>query len=45
LEQDEPPFIDTSRCYGCHLCITACPHEAIVLDSQNPTSIEAEMAL
>jgi MinD superfamily P-loop ATPase len=25
-------FIDASRCYGCHLCITACPHEAIALD-------------
>jgi MinD superfamily P-loop ATPase len=32
LDPDEPPFIDASRCYGCHLCITTCPHEAIALD-------------
>jgi MinD superfamily P-loop ATPase len=36
LDPDEPPFIDASRCYGCHLCITTCPHEAIVLDRQPP---------
>jgi MinD superfamily P-loop ATPase len=32
LDPDESPFIDASRCYGCHLCITTCPHEAIALD-------------
>jgi MinD superfamily P-loop ATPase len=31
LDPDESPFIDASRCYGCHLCITTCPHQAIVL--------------
>ncbi|HFD40593.1 MAG TPA: hypothetical protein ENJ31_12190, partial [Anaerolineae bacterium] len=28
----EPPFIDASRCYGCHACIPACPFGAIVLN-------------
>ena len=31
LDPDESPFIDASRCYGCHLCITTCPYEAVVL--------------
>jgi len=31
LDPDESPFIDASRCYGCHLCLTTCPYEAIVL--------------
>ncbi len=26
----EPPFIDASRCYGCRVCVRACPFEAIV---------------
>jgi Pyruvate/2-oxoacid:ferredoxin oxidoreductase delta subunit len=26
----EPPFIDASRCYGCRVCVKACPFEAIV---------------
>jgi len=26
----EAPFIDASRCYGCRVCIKACPFEAIV---------------
>jgi MinD superfamily P-loop ATPase len=34
LDADESPFIDASRCYGCHLCITACPYEAIGLDGR-----------
>jgi len=32
IDPEEPPFIDASRCYGCHLCITTCPHGAIVLN-------------
>ena len=32
LDPDESPFVDASRYYGCHLCITTCPHEAIGLD-------------
>ena len=29
LDMDEPPFVDASLCYGCMLCIEACPHGAI----------------
>jgi MinD superfamily P-loop ATPase len=29
LDPGEPPFVDSSRCYGCNLCLTACPFEAI----------------
>jgi Fe-S-cluster-containing hydrogenase component 2 len=32
LDPDEPPFIDGSRCYGCDLCIAACPFGAIGLN-------------
>jgi len=32
LDPGEPPFIDASRCYGCHLCLAACPHDAITLN-------------
>ena len=32
LDPEEPPFIDASRCYGCHACIPACPFGAIVLN-------------
>lgn len=30
LDPGEPPFIDASRCYGCRLCLDACPQGAIV---------------
>jgi MinD superfamily P-loop ATPase len=30
IDPDEPPFIDPNRCYGCRVCIAACPHGAIV---------------
>lgn len=30
LDPDEAPFIDASRCYGCQVCIPACPAGAIV---------------
>ncbi len=30
LDPGEPPFVDASRCYGCNLCVTACPFEAIL---------------
>jgi len=33
LDPGEPPFIDASLCYGCHVCIPTCPNGAIVLDS------------
>lgn len=29
LDPDEPPYLDTDRCYDCRLCVLACPHEAI----------------
>jgi MinD superfamily P-loop ATPase len=34
LDPGEPPFIDASLCYGCHTCIPACPHGAIVLNGK-----------
>ncbi|MBN1311640.1 MAG: 4Fe-4S binding protein [Anaerolineae bacterium] len=30
FEVDEEPFIDMSRCWGCLVCISACPFDAIV---------------
>ncbi|RLC69678.1 MAG: hypothetical protein DRI52_08435 [Chloroflexi bacterium] len=30
LDPGEAPFIDASRCYGCQVCIAACPAGAIV---------------
>ena len=32
IDRDEPPFIDSSRCYGCRACIPVCPAGAIVVD-------------
>jgi dihydromethanopterin reductase (acceptor) len=32
MDPGEPPFIDASLCYGCRVCIPACPHGAIVLN-------------
>ncbi len=29
----EPPFIDSARCYGCRICLPACPFGAIVIES------------
>jgi MinD superfamily P-loop ATPase len=34
IDPDEPPFIDPNRCYGCRVCIAACPHGAIVAGDQ-----------
>ena len=28
-EPEDSPFIDASRCYGCRVCVTACPFEAV----------------
>ena len=36
IDRGEPPFIDSSRCYGCRACIPACPAEAIVVDGAEP---------
>ena len=30
FDVDEEPFIDMSRCWGCLVCIPACPFDAIV---------------
>jgi MinD superfamily P-loop ATPase len=30
IDPGEPPFIDGNLCYGCLVCIPACPYEAIV---------------
>ena len=30
VDPGEPPFIDGNRCYGCLVCVPACPHAAIV---------------
>jgi dihydromethanopterin reductase (acceptor) len=38
IDPDEPPFIDASLCYGCRVCIPACPHGAIVLNGHAPGS-------
>jgi MinD superfamily P-loop ATPase len=29
-DPEDSSFIDASRCYGCRVCITACPFEAVV---------------
>ncbi len=30
IDPGEPPFIDGNLCYGCMVCVPACPFEAIV---------------
>ena len=30
IDRDESPFLDSSRCRGCLVCMTACPFDAIV---------------
>ena len=29
LDPGEPPFVDASACYGCLVCVPACPYGAI----------------
>ena len=42
IDPGEPPFIDASLCYGCHSCIPACPHGAIVLDGREPKTLAVD---
>ena len=28
-EPGETPFVDASRCYGCRVCVAACPFDAV----------------
>lgn len=37
LDPGEAPFIDVSRCYGCQVCIPACPAGAIVSQGEHST--------
>ena len=30
IDPGDSPFIDGNLCYGCLVCVPACPHEAIV---------------
>lgn len=30
LDDDEPPYLDVSRCYDCRVCVLACPFGAII---------------
>jgi len=29
IDRDEPPFVDVHRCYGCMVCVMACPFQAL----------------
>ena len=33
FDREDSPFIDMSRCWGCMLCVEACPFGAIVRHS------------
>lgn len=30
VDRGEAPFLDTSRCWGCMLCMDACPYGAVI---------------
>jgi len=30
IDRGEAPFLDMSRCWGCHVCVVVCPGGAIV---------------
>jgi len=31
FDREESPFLDMSRCWGCMICIPACPFGAVVV--------------
>jgi len=33
LDRGEQAFVDASRCYGCNVCLPACPFGAVRLNS------------
>ncbi|MBC7237259.1 MAG: 4Fe-4S binding protein [Chloroflexi bacterium] len=33
IDQDEMPWIDASRCFGCHACIAACRFGAVGVET------------
>lgn len=37
IDKGEPPVLDLSHCWGCLLCIVACPHQAVVRQSSMHT--------
>ena len=30
IDAGEPPYLDQTRCLGCRVCISVCPHGAVV---------------
>jgi MinD superfamily P-loop ATPase len=32
IDPDEPPFIESSRCRDCRVCVPTCPFRAIVVE-------------
>lgn len=39
IDPGEPPIIDVDRCWGCRVCVRACPHSAVIrIDEPLPAS-------
>jgi TPP-dependent indolepyruvate ferredoxin oxidoreductase alpha subunit len=36
IDRGEPPFLDMSRCWGCLICLDACPFGAVVRHEVDP---------
>lgn len=36
IDRGEAPFLDLSRCWGCMICVAACPAGAIVRQDRRP---------
>ncbi len=39
FEREETPFLDMSRCWGCMVCMEACPYEAVVREGSRQLSV------